>query len=85
MILYEYKCTLCAKITEALREIEDRNNCPPCEKCAGETKKIISKSTVHSDFTPYIDDNIGTEPTWVESKKHRKELMKKNGVTDAYS
>lgn len=84
MILYEYKCLKCDNIMEALRKIEERDNGPIC-KCGGETKKIISKQHVHSDFEPYLDENIGSEPTWVKSKQHRKELMKKNGVRDLYS
>ncbi len=84
MILYEYQCLDCEKITEALRTVDDRNNCPEC-KCGGETKKIISKSAVHSDFVPYLDENIGSEPTWIKSKQHRKKVMKENGVTDGYS
>lgn len=84
MILYEYKCLKCDKITNKFRDIEDRDNCPQCE-CGGETKKIISKSKVHGDFMPYLDENIGDEPVWIESKQHRKKVMKENGVTDGYS
>lgn len=84
MILYEYQCVDCDKITDALRAIDDRNNCPKCA-CGGETKKIISKQRVHGDFVPYLDQNIGNEPTWIKSKQHRKEVMKKNGVTDGYA
>ncbi|RLI47965.1 hypothetical protein DRO61_07165 [Candidatus Bathyarchaeota archaeon] len=41
---YSYKCKdkECEEVTETLRGMEDRNDCPPCKECEGETYKIIS-------------------------------------------
>ena len=39
---YVYKCKECEHLTGASRPIADRNICPGCEVCAGETKKIIT-------------------------------------------
>ena len=81
MPLYEYRCNDCGGLTEAFRSIAERDNCPPCEHCGGDTFKIISAQRVHSDFAPYYDDNLETHIT---SKQHRKKVMKEQGVTEAY-
>lgn len=80
--LYEYRCQNCSEITEAVRSVEDRNDAPACAHCNGETRKIISlNSKVHPDFAPYYDDNLETH---IESKQHRKAVMKEKGVYEAY-
>jgi len=80
MILYEYRCLLCKEITEALRDIDDRDDCPPCD-CGGETKKIISAYRVHGDMQPYYDDNLETH---IQSKQHRQKVMKQQGVEENF-
>ena len=81
MILYEYRCRECSEVTEALREVNNRNDAPTCKHCNGRTKKIISSQNVHSDFDPYYDDNL---ESYVKSKQHRKKLMREKGVSEAY-
>ena len=83
MPLYEYQCEDCKEITEEFKKVAECLVCPTC-KCGGNTAKIISKANVHPDFEPYLDENIGDEPTWIKSKQHRKQVMKENGVTDGY-
>jgi len=42
--MYSYKCSVCEHITEAVRDVEERNSCPNCEDCnSEETYKIISQ------------------------------------------
>ena len=46
MPVYEYECTECGKVKEALQKISD----PPlqeCPSCKGTMKKLISQSTFH--------------------------------------
>ena len=81
MILYEYRCLLCKEITEALRDIDDRNTCPHCDQCGSSTKKIISGYKVHSDLTPYYDPNL---ETYIQGKQHRQQVMKQQGVEENY-
>lgn len=81
MIMYEYRCEFCREITDALREIEERNDCPKCERCGGKTSKIISKYYAHGDLSPYYDENLDT---FIESKKHRKRVMQEQGVSEKF-
>ena len=81
MIRYEYRCELCSELTEALREIEERNDCPKCDHCGGKTKKIISKYYTHGDIDPYYDENLDS---FVRSKQHRKQIMRDQGVSEKY-
>ena len=46
MPIYEYECTKCGKMTEAMQKFSD----PPlreCFHCRGELHKLISMSTFH--------------------------------------
>lgn len=83
MPIYTYQCLDCEALTDAYKKIDERNDCPICA-CGGQTKKIISNYFAISDLDPYLDMNIGSEPTWVKSKQHRKQLMKENGVSEIY-
>ena len=46
MPIYEYECTECGRMEEAMQKISD----PPlqeCPSCKGQLKKLISQSTFH--------------------------------------
>ena len=80
MPIYEYACKNCGKTDTAFRKIDDRHRGPLC--CNVQMEFRISTPAVHADLQPYLDPHIGSEPTWVKSKQHRKALMKKNGVSE---
>jgi putative FmdB family regulatory protein len=79
-VIYEYRCQNCKEITQAVRSVADRDNAPDC-KCGGTTRKIISVQRVHGDFRPYYDVNL---ECGIESKQHRKKVMKERDVVEAY-
>ena len=81
MPIYEYRCRGCGETTDAFRSVEDRDNAPACDHCGGVTRKIISLNKVHGDFSPYYDDNLETH---IQSKQHRKKVMKEKGVSENY-
>jgi putative FmdB family regulatory protein len=56
MPLYEYQCTACGKIEEAIQKFSD----PPlttCRHCSGKLNKLISQSSFHLKGTGwYVTD-----------------------------
>jgi hypothetical protein len=85
MPTYTARCKSCEHIQDYYEKISNCYNTPPCEKCSSETEKIIALATApHAHvFEPYWDPNIGTgTPIYVESKKHKKELLRKNGLRE---
>lgn len=80
MPLYSYRCKSCEELTDAFRSVDDRDNAPKCS-CGGETRKIISLYRVHSDLTPYYDDNLQSH---IKSKQHRQKVMKEQGVAEKF-
>ena len=67
MPIYEYECTKCGKMTEAIQRFSD----PPlskCSQCSGELHKLISMSTFHLKgsgwyVTDYAGKNQSTSAT----------------------
>ena len=43
MPLYEYECKSCGRVVEHLRKIAEKDNCPACKECEGETRKITTQ------------------------------------------
>ncbi len=81
MILYQYRCLACNELTDAFREIDDRNRAPDCQHCGGTTIKIISRYSAHSDLTPYYDENLESHIT---SRQHRQKVMRERGVSEKF-
>ncbi len=79
-MIYQYRCLICKEITDAVRSVADRDNCPDCD-CGGETKKIISSYKVYSDMAPYYDENLQCH---IRGKQHRQKVMKEQGVSENY-
>ena len=79
-MIYEYRCETCKEVTDAVRSVADRNNCPECV-CGGSMVKIISSYRVHSDLKPYYDDTLQTH---IDGKQHRARVMKEQGVSENY-
>jgi len=46
MPIYEYECTACGTVQEALQKISDKP-LTRCAKCAGKLHKLISNSAFH--------------------------------------
>ena len=84
MPIYEYECPQCSKINEHFSTIAnkpDRIWCPACG--VGACKPIISRiASVRPDIEPYLDENLGDMPVVVEGRKHRRELMKSQGLEE---
>jgi putative FmdB family regulatory protein len=67
MPIYEYECTKCGKMSEAIQRFSD----PPltkCSHCSGELHKLISMSTFHLKgsgwyVTDYAGKNQSTSAT----------------------
>jgi putative FmdB family regulatory protein len=60
--IYEYQCSSCGRITEALQKFSD----PPlsdCPHCKGGLHKLISHTTFHLKGTGwYVTDYAGKNP-----------------------
>jgi putative FmdB family regulatory protein len=63
MPIYEYECTHCSRITEAVQRFSD---CPltECNHCHGQLRKLISRSTFHLKGSGwYVTDYSGKNPS----------------------
>ena len=56
MPIYEYECTKCGKIEEAIQKFSDKP-LSKCHSCAGKLHKLVSQSTFHLKGTGwYVTD-----------------------------
>jgi len=78
-MLYQYECS-CGATKEEFRSVAARNDPLACE-CGKPMTKIIGGHRVIGDMQPYYDENL---ETYIRSKQHRREVMKEQGVSEAY-
>ena len=92
MPIYEYECTKCGGVVEALQKCSDRP-LRTCKQCSGKLQKLVSHSTFHLKgsgwyATDYADKskssssssaNKGKESTDTESASKKK----KEGPSDS--
>ena len=81
MPIYEYECTKCGKIEEAIQKFSDKP-LTKCQSCAGKLHRLVSQSTFHLKGTGwYVTDyaNKSGNPN-KPSKKNQK-----NKTTDTKS
>ena len=81
MPIYTYQCSKCGKEIEEVRKMKDHALEKPCE-CGGVFKQVMSWTYIAEDFEPYIDENLGPDPIYVKSKRHRRELMARAGLVE---
>ena len=84
MPVYEFECQECKHITEKVMDITMSDvQIAECEKCHLEAKKVVSKpQAVEPAWKPYYDENLGDEPVLIESREHRKKLLKAKGLEE---
>lgn len=81
MPVYDYICDRCGIQRDIWAKIKDV--AAVCPSCNGAMRRLFSPSRqVIPDLTPYLDENISATPTYVKSKRHRRDLMKRNGLVE---
>lgn len=86
MPIYEFQCenTRCAHVSERIFRIDEKPQFVDCPLCGHTAKSIISGSADRREWEPYWDENLGHDPVLVQSRAHRRELMRKAGLEDQY-
>lgn len=76
MPTYTYEC--CNKQWERYHYIKDRYNewCSECKKRA----RIVILAPHAQIWKPYLDDIIGSQPVYFETRRQKEEYMKRHGI-----
>lgn len=85
MPLYDYKCPKCGEIIDVWAKIEEMHK--ECNQCGGVMYRLISPTRIICDIAPYFDENLADSKKsphgqWVQSRQHRKQLMKEQGLRE---
>lgn len=81
---YDFECPD-GHVTEKIMKISDSGikyvTCKVCRKLA---KKVIGGVANVKDFEPYWDENLspGWGPVYVKSRRHKAELLRKQGLVE---
>ena len=82
MPIYEYECTKCGKVTEAMQKFSD----PPlseCCECHGGLRKLVSMSTFHLKGSGwYTTDYAGKSQNTGNTKSESSDTEKKESSTN---
>jgi putative FmdB family regulatory protein len=81
MPLYVYKCTGCGHTQELIRSVADRDKEALCEECSNVAERVMVFTKNRDWFRPFVQEDFGETPVFVESKRHYKKLCKQYGVT----
>lgn len=73
MPIYEYECTKCGKIKEAIQNFSDKP-LTKCNHCSGKLHKLISQSSFHLKgtgwyVTDYADKSQSSSPPTKKKEK----------------
>jgi putative FmdB family regulatory protein len=72
MPIYEYKCTQCGAIEEAIQKFSDRP-LTTCSKCSGKLQKLISQSTFHLKGSGWYVTDYANKPKDTSGSKDASE------------
>jgi len=76
MPIYEYECTKCGKIEEALQNFSDKP-LTKCKHCSGKLHKLVSQSTFHLKGTGwYVTDYADKSKNSAKSSQKKAEESK---------
>lgn len=79
MPIYLYECPRCGEVDNVWANVsEDRK---VHEECGATMTRLISAPAVRGDLEPYLETNMGHEPVYVKSRRHRERLCKDRGLT----
>ena len=84
MPIFTYRCTACGSRQDAFRTVEKRNDCPRCEKCYGNTEKILTPTMV-SVFQPYMPVAGNREDGskhMIRTKAEHEAFLRRNGYEE---
>lgn len=87
MPIYEYECTKCGNIEEALQKFSDKP-LAKCKHCAGKLHKLVSHSTFHLKgtgwyVTDYADKSKKTTKSDEKKTEDNKSIETKSADTDS--
>ena len=87
MPIYEYECTKCGNIEEALQNFSDKP-LTKCKHCTGKLHKLVSQSTFHLKgtgwyVTDYADKSKNSPKSSQKKTEESKSVQTKSADTDS--
>lgn len=72
MPIYEYECTKCGRIEEALQKFSDKP-LSKCRHCSGKLHRVISQSTFHLKGSGWYVTDYAKKSTLMPTAKKNKD------------
>jgi hypothetical protein len=74
--IYDAECPKCGLQENVWGKIDVDLRC----KCGRKMKRLISPVRINPDITPYWEENVGEQPVYMKSRRHRQQVLKDNGL-----
>ena len=84
MPLYDYECPQCGEVHEHYVRMAAASFPQPCPKCKAPSRRILTRTFYAQSDLDYVEENLGTRPIRITSRKQREQLMKEAGVSENY-
>ena len=84
MPLYEYECTQCGQIEEALQKFSDKP-LRQCRHCSGSLRKLISNTSFHLKGTGWYVTDYAKKPSTESASSKTNDKQSKTADTKSAS
>ena len=79
MPLYDFDCPACGTQKDIVAHPDEREmSCPVCT--ATMTRLFPTSWGTIPDIEPYVDENMGKDPIYIRSRRHKKEMLREKGL-----
>lgn len=80
MPIYDYSCPECGVIRDVTAKIcHEYLRCPECGRQMRRlfSPPVCQRTNDGCDLTPYLEENLGPKPIWIESRRQKRELLRR--------
>lgn len=84
MPLYSYRCLECSKVVDAVRAVDERHDCPKCNRCYGTTEKILTPTmvSVFNTYQTIAQDKETGKRVKIGSRAEHQAFLRRNGYEE---
>ena len=81
MPVYDFDCKVCGIVPDQYAGMAEYVKA--CPTCGGNMTRLFpSRINCNPDIQPYLDENMGTEPIYITSRRQKRDELKKRKLVE---